>query len=357
MLKTFRSSTTLPAKPNYIGAATLTFGNLLIDAADEKAAFIVQAPKTGTISKIGFRTGTVTLGATVDVRLETVDATTGTPSGTLWAANTNALQLILATDDNAWFLPTLIAGASVTKGDVLAVVIANPAVSFGTLNVATIISTAIIAEFPYNALYTGTWAKGVAAPVLALEYSDGSYEEILGAFPWSAISETAYNSGSTPDERGLRFNFPFPVQVAGFWAWLVWAEDCTVKLYDYDDSTVLLSLSVDKDNQSNPATKQRNLFYFSSKVSLLPDKSYILSLLPSTTTNATLNQFSVNTAAIMDGMDGGQNCHLATRTDAGSWTFTTTQRPLMGLIIDAFDNGVMAPRGPRVFQGQNIPLF
>ena len=46
--------------PNMIQEGTGSFKSLLIDAASEKVAGIVFAPKTGTISKVGFSTRTVT---------------------------------------------------------------------------------------------------------------------------------------------------------------------------------------------------------------------------------------------------------------------------------------------------------
>jgi len=69
-----------------------TAGNRIIDAAGEKVAFIFEAPKTGTIDRLLFRTLGVTSGATVDVRLETIDASNGHPSGTLWGTDTNGAQ-------------------------------------------------------------------------------------------------------------------------------------------------------------------------------------------------------------------------------------------------------------------------
>jgi hypothetical protein len=59
-----------------------SFVSRLIDATGEKYAAIIQIPKTGTISKIGFRTGTVTTSQTLRGGIETVDAATGAPTGT-----------------------------------------------------------------------------------------------------------------------------------------------------------------------------------------------------------------------------------------------------------------------------------
>jgi hypothetical protein len=55
-----------------------TFDYVTLSVSD-KCAYVFRAPKSGTISKVGFRTGTVGTGGTVDVRLETVSATDGNP--------------------------------------------------------------------------------------------------------------------------------------------------------------------------------------------------------------------------------------------------------------------------------------
>jgi hypothetical protein len=58
------------------------------DAAGEYGAMILQAQEDMTISHVGFRTAGATGSPTADVRIETL-ASTGFPSGTLWATNTN----------------------------------------------------------------------------------------------------------------------------------------------------------------------------------------------------------------------------------------------------------------------------
>ena len=58
--------------PPWISTVANGYGfdyGLLLDAASEKAGMVVTVPKAGNIRKIGFRTGTVTTGATMDVRI------------------------------------------------------------------------------------------------------------------------------------------------------------------------------------------------------------------------------------------------------------------------------------------------
>jgi len=323
--------------PDQLLSININFNSMLIDAASEKAASIVQASKTGTISKVGFLTGTVTTGDTVDVRLETVSAANGDPTGTLLGTNSNGSQVIADADDNTWFLTTLTTGVAVTKGDIFAVVIVNGAAP-GNLNIKAAAKPVSYDMFPYNDLYETSWTKrGYDCPCVAFEYSDGSYETMTGVWPVSAFNTYAFNNTSTPDHRGLKFKLPFPFRLIGFWALLDLDENVDVKLYDSDGTTVLETLSIDKDIRwvNNYGFHH---YYFVSNHSLLKDVFYRLVFEPTTTTSIGLHTFSVNAAAIMDSFAGGQNFHATSKKDAG-WTDVTTERPLMNLLIDGFDDG------------------
>src|SRR5688572_2948852 len=88
-----------PTPPPLATTQPPAYGVLLdIDATLEKAGFVFCPPKTGSIRKVGFRTGTVVSGGAndLDVRIETV-ASTGLPSGTLQTTNSNIAQDIANT--------------------------------------------------------------------------------------------------------------------------------------------------------------------------------------------------------------------------------------------------------------------
>ena len=308
------------------------FGGFVIDAADEKAACMVQAPKTGTISKIGWRSGTVTTGADILVRVETLDesASRSRPSGTLWATDTSATQTVQDTDDNTWFTTTLTAGASVTKGDKLAVVISQPSSSAGNMQVSSIaVDTLIgtVGQFPYGMIYTTSWTGSGSAPLaIALEYSDGSYE-FIETLPIKSVNSTAFSNSSTPDSRGLRFQLPFPCRVTGGWVYIALTENVDIKLvntsYDQGAGTgILASVSFDKDT-SRIASANFLAFAFTATVNLSASTNYRLLIEPSSTTNLTVYDHEVNSLALLDAYPGGQNFHLTTAKDPtgdGSWT-------------------------------------
>lgn len=314
-----------------------TFLSLFLDTAGDSAAGIMRAPKTGTITKVGFRTGTVTTGDTVDVRLETVSLTTGDPTGTLLGANSNGAQVIGSGDDNTWFTTTLTTGVAVTKGDLLAAVIVNGSVP-GVLNINN--HRAVNNCFPYSDLFvSAAWTKQPAeAPVFSLEYTGGSYGVSPGVFPFSNTAVSSFSNASTPDERGLKFKLPFPARITGATVWVDLDGDADLVLYNAADS-VLETVSLDKDVR---AVNSRTNFYvpFDGTQELVKDTFYRLVVKPTSATALLVFAFDVDAVAIMDSFDGGQDFHHTERTDAGAWTDTTTKRPFICLHVDGFDDAV-----------------
>ena len=321
-------------RPTNTAITSPSLQDMLIDAASEKAAVICRAGKTGTINKVGFLTGTVTTGDTVDVRLETVSAANGDPTGTLLGTDSNGSQVIGAGDDDTWFLTTLTTGVAVTEGDLFAAVIVNGG-GGGDMNIRNVRMERL--DSTYTDLDAAGWTKNQNNGVFAFEYSDGSYAVTEGVFPVSALTEITFNNTDTPDERGLKFKFPFPVRVTGAYAVIDLAGDCDIVLYNLADSA-LETVSLDKDvrHQNNAITQ---IVRFDGTQELAKDTYYRLVVKPTSATDLGLKEFDVDAAAIMDSFQGGQDFHHTYRTDAGSWTDTTTKRPLMGLICDAFDDG------------------
>jgi hypothetical protein len=318
--------------PDYAASMTMT-------ASTHKAAAIIQAPKTGTISKIAWRTGTVTTGATVDVRLETVTLSTGAPSGTLEDTNTNGSQVVADANDNVWFTTTLTAGASVTIGDILAVVIANA----GSGNMIVAGFNDVARNVPYTMRFDGTtWTKFQGGPVIAFEYNDGSYPWIPGVHPASTlISTDIQNIALSKTEYGFKFKVPFPLKVIGAWIWSrVQSDANTLALYDSDGVTVFKDIPVDA-NLSGTTGGDIFMFTFDTEIQLLADTFYRLALRTTDTVNpASIYGLRVNAVAVMDAMPMGQDCHATHKTfGSSSWSETTTERPYMGLMISALGDG------------------
>lgn len=324
-------------------ATNPTFSSLLIDAAGEKAAIIFSASAAKSIHKIHFRTGTVTVGDTVDVRVETVDsAANGDPTGTLWSANSNGSSVIASSDDNVWKTVTLTADALLAIGNVVAIVIVNGGAG-GNINIATYGDHAT--NFPYNDLFTASWAKGISLPVIVPEYSDGSFEPIFGySQVGGPLNITAFNSGSTTNRIGNIFQLPFPARAKGAWAWVDADGDYTIKLYDSDGSTVLATTATISNFQRQSTGAGPQFHPFTTTANLSASLNYRLAIVPSTVTNLSVYDFDVPAAGMLDMFAGGQSMHASVFT-SGAWVQTTTRRVYVGVFLDAFDDALTPGSG------------
>lgn len=324
--------------PGYTRTPAVTSATVMtLDASGERAAFIWTAPKTGNIRKVWFRTGSVTGATDTDVRVETVGATTGDPSGTLWGANTNATVASASITANTWVqTDALTADAAVTRGDVFALVIApsgSPNFQVARGSGGPTDNTRF-----YASHLTASWTKydqGVY-PSIFPEYSDGS---IAVPFPDMVIGITAlnstFNTGSTPDEVALKVTLGPTMRAIGMYAALNAPNDYDLVLYSSDGSTVLESVATDKDLKASTGGRF-HLSLFDTSVTLSAGGTYYLAVKPTSGSNVPLYYYDAPSA------DAAAACSLgywSARTDAGSWSDTTTRVPYIGLVVDAMDDG------------------
>lgn len=315
--------------------------SIIIDAANEQIELLFRAPRTGTITKVGWATRTVTTGATVDVRLETVAA--GVASGTLKGTNTNVSQIVADGDDNVAFLCTLTAGASVTRGDKLALVIKNPAASYGTIQIASF-SNAML-NSPHIAQ---AGARLAGTPMLWVEYSDApTHVPIIGTFPAKdTIAATGVSTSSTPDVMGVHFQLASPRTVRG--AFINADLDGTANVrvvtsaYHQANGTGIIATAA-LDAEDDGLSTSRTLLYveFVENPLLSSDTWYRFVVEPSSTTALTVYDFNVYSAEVLACV--ANNWHLTTAKDPtvdGDWTnynSGTFRVPFMWLVFDGID--------------------
>lgn len=309
--------------------------------ASDKYGMVFQAPKTGNIRKISFRTGTVGTAQDTDARIETVDPATGFPSGTLKTVNSNATIAAASITANAWVTsPAFTADAAVTVGDLIAAVLVPTSTPNYQVNGFTVGTSGFRVPYPVYDSGTGYTKPTDHIPGIGVEYDDGSYYFIPNTVPILTITaHTTFNTGSTPDEIGMKFKMLAPCRVNGIWIWADTDGDFDVVIYDSDGTTVLSTTSFDKDNRQGTGSGHHFLL-LDTPVELLADTYYRVTILPSSATNLGIYSITVGSAAILDQLAGGQYFHFTSRTNAGAWTDVTTQRPLLGLMIDQISNGV-----------------
>jgi len=343
--------------PDYPGNAVgaPTFSTSVVDADAEGYGIIFQAPVTGTITGFGTCTGTLTTGdAATDFRLESVttSATPAVPSGSLIAANTNVAVNVNAS--NTWFNGVLTASYSATQGELLAAIVQRPA--SGSLNTQFRLfqddSGGTIGTFPYAVVKTGaSWTFPGLSPIFAINYG-GTYYHIRGSWPYSAITTTAFSSSSTPDIIGNIWIPTVKCRVVGVWFWSDLDAGTLIKFYDTDGVTVLATATVVANTRSiNPNSISWVPFddtAGATSVTPTVGATYRIGIEPSSGTNISVYDFTVNAAAIMGAFGLGTNMYKTSAknpTGTGDWTNVTTRRVFLGVIIDQFDDGVQTQGG------------
>jgi hypothetical protein len=335
----------LPMWPTTVSSAPSTASSVyVLTSAAHQIAYSYRAGVTKSLRYVYLLTGTVTTGDTVDVRIETVDTTNGQPTGTLWAANTNAALVVNSADDNVFLLAgALTADASLTAGDQFALVVANGA-GGGNMQFANYADQA--SRFPRGWTYNGTtWTSRIQPLIGFLGYSDGTWEPMWGVLDQGPVTTKTFSTSGPTTRHGNNYTFPFPVRVSGAWFWLTsTGGDVVINLYDTDGTTVLAtSGTIDKDFMGSSV---EGICYapFTAPVTLGATGPYRLVYAPTTTSTVTGYEFTVPAAAVMDAFPGGQAVYAAEYI-SGSWTDTVTKRAYLGLFLNGFDDGVSAGGG------------
>lgn len=324
-----------PEIPNVTALAALAnLGTtLLINAAGEKVDFIFSVPKTGTVTTLGFRTGTVTTSDTLKVGLYTIDGATGLATATAYGGMVAGTVSGLAS--NTYYEVVLGTNASVTVGDRIALSIEFNSWVAGNLVIAVMDAT-IARGFPYI-IWNG--AKFGYTPLCTIKYDDNTYgpDDCL---PCETSAATTFSNASTPDERALKFSPPWKARMPGFWVLIDADGDCDIILYE--GTTVRATYSIDKDVRGATVGRFFNC-RFTTPYELAANTTYYLAVKPTTTTAVGLYEFTVAAANMMACFSGGTSITFSSRVDAGAWTGDDAlRRPWMGLIIDQFDDGAAA---------------
>jgi hypothetical protein len=355
-----------------IGINTLT-----LDAAEEHIAFVIQAPKTGTIKKIGWMVtaSSSPVGITCYVALETVADAVGVPvatsraGATLYAAGAESAAISNPTTGVRFDAINGTTGISVTRGDLIAVTIRCTARTSGSFGVGYDQNgmfggpMGMGSYYSYTYGYTGSGST-YYAPVITLEY-DGEFVVVPWTIPVMSTSLTAvdYNSGSNPDRRGLAFTFPdFSCTASGVVLTLDQDSDCDLILYDSDEYSVMTGFPITLDKDKRKGTSRISFYVrFPNDVTFTQDQWYRLVVLP----KAASPDVSILTyVPADDGTILGMNAYVeglnvkyttfnGTPTSGShAWTDDTTKRVLISMIINQID--IPVPAGGLPILGGSI---
>lgn len=331
----------------------LSWTSTLVDASAEKVAFIGAfdhpARSTKAIRQVGFMFGTVVKagGTGLLVSLEDVSLTTGAvqqPDGTqdqtVAIANANAS---FASD--TWITTgNLSADRSQAHGALLAVVVQPDGSgilgsdSFNVRNLATA-QTSLRGGVSH---LTASWAAINVVPNIALICDDGTVGTLVPGFPVSAfVDGGSFNSGSTPDEKGMEFIAPFTGKVDRIYARMTIASNAgDLEIHVEEGGSPMSGFPVTVDaNAVSINNAIRHCQIMVPEFTITAGNTYNISLRPTSANNISLADWDVATAAHFQAWPGDTSIGHNTRTDAGGWgTKSTTKRPVMALGISAIDN-------------------
>lgn len=338
--------------------STMTPAVYTMDSATDRIAWLGHSPYTDTLTKVYFRTSTVTTGCTIQIQIETV--TNGRPSGSAWAANTNGTVVVANADDNVWKTVTLTAAASLTRGDQFAIVFT---ISSGTPNMPIMGMVGVVngmaGQYPLLLQDTGggTWAQNVNLAnciSMIMEFGTLGVAHVPGTIPSDGTPAIAtYNNTSNPDEKALRFQVTAPMRVIGAavsLANIAAGADFTVSLWpdsSTTDADALAQEAVDGDNTYATSADGLFILYFATAVTLAIGTTYYLGVRADTANNLAIIEM-LAPAGVTDSIKafpigGSSEIYKGSRQwtagSAGSWTPTLTTLPLLYLIVDQLDDG------------------
>lgn len=308
-------------------AATMTAGQYPI-------ATIGFAARTGRIDQVAIRTGTVTTGATFTVAIETVNPSTGAPTGNLVAPGATGTLTVADSDDSTLVYATINTPPEVKSRDLFAITLRSPIGSPSwEIGQAPVMASGRTSYSYYGYWYTGgSFTRG--NPLLMWFRYKG--ETNLSGFDTSAafrgVSGTSggWNDNQNPDERGYVFDLPFAATVRGFW--ILNASNGTslrgkLYLYNASGSDLLAEAEFNPATTAGPSLLDVPIQTPGGGLSLARGR-YLVAIKP------TSGSPSVSLCAGLVSKDIVQ--YAMTRNDGGAWTpadTSTTVFQACGLIL------------------------
>lgn len=313
--------------------------NFQINGSGHRYAWVFPVPRSGTITKVGIRISTCASAVTSRLGLYTVDGS-GDATSTGYGSSVYGTFTPAA---DTYFEVTLGTPCTAVQGDICALVVEFDS-SAGDMLVSAGNQTWLEGALPYPSKYNGSaWTKQTSGTMILghVYYSDsgGQYYDV-GLAPFTGVQATAtYNTGSTPDERGLRITLPFKCRISGIWECFTYGTSADFDCVLYSDTTSLKSVSVDAAHASATSTAYIKRHLFASGYTCAAGEQVIAAIKPTTANNVTARQYTLAVAGSEQGLGLPQGSCLVTRTDAGAWSASTTTLPAIGLIIDQLDDG------------------
>lgn len=323
--------------------ATFTF-----NAAADKMGFIFHAASTTPPDQIKFKCATYSSTGTIDVTIETVDATTGFPSGT---PVTNSATGSVSVASTGTKTATGIAGtAALTIGETYAIVLTATGGFAGNFTVLRTTGTNGGMGMPHSLTKdsAGAWTKlGTTNCGLAIGFFTAAGASIhMSGFAGAYLATTqTFADATNPDERGSRFVAPVDatcygaVLYAGMGSTPADVNSYTMSLYSAHTSGSPVPETTQAFDGDNQAPNMMRVLLFSAPFDLVAGQTYALAIKATSTTGPSMMRHVYATTAEL-------GCYLSdsfysTTRNNGSGAFTDTNTEVYAIfpLLSHLDDG------------------
>lgn len=314
-----------------------------MNASGHRMAFVVRAPKAGTLKRFICHLFAVSNNPDNGIRLsfQDVNTSTGVPDGTQ-----DQYRDITGTISAGFQTPGIMSSDGTDGGVKRTVVLGEFVccvvdfvnfVASDSIDVTWFLSQGFFAVALRDAYFVSNGSKrGDGTPCLALEYDDGTYGIWDNGTSIGINDLATYASNSNPDEHALRFKMPYTCSMTGFAAMIDVEAAVDVVLYNAA-GTVLDTVSYN----ANQRVGTNGGFFLGTwpagPHTLTSGVEYKISIKPTTTTSISLTRRLFPSSAYLASTTEGVEFYLATRVDGGAWSTDQTRRPVIHLIIDGIE--------------------
>jgi hypothetical protein len=348
-------------------AAPSTTTTITMDA-DNEAAIQIGRVRTSdggshTINTTGssslqWRTGTVTFSSTsttVKVGLAAVDTANGPPGRAVNVSNVITFDVSRTMTGggggitaNAWQTHVPDTGSmTIADGDLVAFAVQMTARGGTDSVIETFSNISLTRNRPLVTAFTGgAYSTQSAAPNCLISFSDGALGWFYGSNVYSNLTSQSFQSGSSPNERGQLFQFPFPIRVRGCYGWLAQAASADVDLVLYSDPlgtpTAQRTASIDQNTiQGTGAARFEE--YFSSGYDVPANTPIVLAVKPTAAANVTIYYKTLNSAShrVVD-VWGTSGYGVNRSSGAFAAQNSNLDHYFLGLIVEAFEHPARA---------------
>ena len=321
-----------------------TSNNLLIDATEEKLSATFPVVGSKTFRRFGFTCGTITVGGTLDVRLETagVLGTSSTraqaPSGVLACVNSST-TITLSTGNTNSYKETGNLPSDCTINNSTVAIVINDAAGVFQGDFPRYVNLRQDYVVSYSSNSSAGYSNNIPGPIfIAPVDSTGSYMNIPGLLCFSSVTTNTVGSGSSPNTYGNIINLPFRHRIIGASYITNLTGPIYLKIWN-TDATLLESVFI--SSASSQLANQRAIATFSTSYTFNANVSYRISITPVTAT--TMSIYSVawpNTTYMSQVAPGGTSMYYTSSTNPtneASWTQRTNERVDIFPVIDQID--------------------